>query len=55
MKAQVKVHDFLGIAEEYRDDLNLKWENKFFEGPSIGAVVDESGDHYDMIIEAGSR
>ncbi len=51
MRAQVKTHDFLGIPTEYHDGLNLRWENKFFEGPSIGAVIDESGDHYDMIIE----
>ncbi|WP_419194038.1 hypothetical protein [Novipirellula herctigrandis] len=51
MHAQVKTHAFLGIPAEYHDDLNLRWENKFFEGPSIGAVVDSSGDQYEMIIE----
>ncbi|TWT81429.1 Iota-carrageenase precursor [Planctomycetes bacterium CA13] len=51
MHGQVKTHAFLGIPEEYYDDLNLRWENKFFDGPSIGAVVDSSADQYDMIIE----
>ncbi|WP_283434116.1 glycosyl hydrolase family 28-related protein [Neorhodopirellula lusitana] len=50
-KAQVKTHDFLSIPEEYRDDLDLVWENKFFEGASIGAVMDATAGHYDMIIE----
>ena len=31
--------------------MNLRWENKFFEGPSIGAVKDTSGDHYNVLIE----
>lgn len=28
-----------------------KTENKFFEAPSIGAVKDYSGDHYNVIVE----
>lgn len=51
MHAQVKTHVFLSIPDEYHDDLKLRWENKFFEAPSIGAVKDYSGDHYDVIVE----
>jgi hypothetical protein len=51
MTAQVKTHVFLSIPEEYHNDLDLKWEDKFFEAPSIGAVKDYSGDQYHVIIE----
>ena len=51
MHAQVKTHVFLSIPKEYHDDLDLRWEDKFFEAPSIGAVKDYSGDHYDVIVE----
>jgi len=51
MNAQVKTHAMMDIPEEYYDDLDLRWENKFFEGPSIGAVRDSSGDHYHVDIE----
>jgi hypothetical protein len=50
-KAQVKSHVILSIPEEYYDDLNLRWENKFFEGPSIGAVKDTAEGHYRIRIE----
>lgn len=50
-QAQVKMHAFMSIPEEYRDKLDLVWENKFFKGPSIGAVMDSTAGHYDMIIE----
>ena len=32
MHAQLKTHVLLSIPEEYHDDLDLRWENKFFEG-----------------------
>jgi len=51
MHAQVKTHVFLSIPKEYHDDLDLRWENKFFDAPSIGAIKDTSGDHYDVIVE----
>ncbi len=51
MHAQVKSHSFLSIPKEYHDDLDLRWEDKFFEGPSIGAVKDTSGDHYNVIVK----
>ena len=49
--AQTKTHAMLEIPEEYYDDLNLRWFNKFFEGPSIGAVKDGTNGHYKVIIE----
>ncbi|TWU38222.1 right-handed parallel beta-helix repeat-containing protein [Novipirellula artificiosorum] len=49
--AQVKTHVFLCIPEEYRNELDLRWENKFFEGPSIGAVRDTTEGHYKVIVE----
>ncbi len=49
--AQVKTHVMMRIPEEYYDDLDLRWENKFFEGPSIGAVKDDTEGHYTVIIE----
>ncbi|MBN2476701.1 MAG: hypothetical protein JXB62_18970 [Pirellulales bacterium] len=49
--AQVKTHAMLAMPEEYYDDLNLKWEDKCFEGPSIGAVKDSTGGHYHVIID----
>jgi hypothetical protein len=51
MHAQVKTHVFMSIPKEYHDDLDLRWEDKFFVAPSIGAVKDYSGDHYDVIVE----
>lgn len=49
--AQVKTHAMMSIPEEYYDDLWLRWENKFFQGPSIGAVKDESGDVFHINVE----
>jgi hypothetical protein len=54
-KAQVKSHGILEIPEAYYDDLNLRWEAKFFEGPSIGAVKDSTGDAYHVIVENVTR
>ncbi|MFC1764910.1 hypothetical protein ACFL6U_22920 [Planctomycetota bacterium] len=48
--AQIKTHAMLEIPEEYYDDLNLRWFNKFFEGPSIGAVKDTTEGHYHISI-----
>lgn len=48
--AQVKTHAMLSIPEEYYDDLNLRWFNKFFEGPSIGAVKDATEGWYHVDI-----
>jgi len=45
-KAQIKTHAITQIPKEYLGELKLRWEGKFFEGPSIGAVRDTSGDHY---------
>jgi len=49
--AQVKTHAMMSIPEEYHDDLWLRWENKFFQGPSIGAVKDASEDVYRIDFE----
>jgi hypothetical protein len=49
--AQIKTHAILDIPQEYYDDLNLRRDNKFFEGPSIGTVKDTSGDLYHIDIE----
>jgi hypothetical protein len=49
--AQVKTHAMMDIPEEYYDDLKLRWFDKFFEGPSIGAVKDSTEGHYHVIIE----
>lgn len=49
--AQIKTHAILAIPQEYYDDLKLRWFDKFFEGPSIGAVRDSTGGHYHVIIE----
>jgi hypothetical protein len=49
--AQVKTHAMLAIPEEYYDDLKLRWFDKFFEGPSIGAVKDSTQGHYRVRIE----
>jgi len=49
--AQIKTHAMLEIPEEYYDELNLRWFNKFFEGPSIGAVKDTTGGHYKIRFE----
>ncbi|CAA6696532.1 MULTISPECIES: hypothetical protein [unclassified Lentimonas] len=43
MKAQVKGQLIMWIPEQYYADLNLRWENKFFEGPSLGGIRDGSG------------
>ncbi|GAB6167467.1 hypothetical protein JCM19992_34670 [Thermostilla marina] len=51
MHAQIKTHSILEIPEEYYDDLKLRWFDKFFEGPSIGAVRDNTEGHYHVIIE----
>ena len=51
MTAQVKTHVMMSIPEEYYDDLDLRWFNKFFEGPSIGAVKDSTGGHYHVHVE----
>lgn len=51
MEAQVKSHAMLSIPKEYYGDLDLRWEDKFFEAPSIGAVRDYSGDHFHIDIE----
>lgn len=50
--AQVKTHAMLAIPEEHYDDLKLRWFDKFFEGPSIGAVKDTAGGHYHVRIES---
>lgn len=50
-KAQMKTHAMLETAEEYYDDLELKWFGKFFEGPSIGAVKDTTAGHYHIEVE----
>lgn len=51
MKAQVKTHAILMIPEAYFDDLKFRWlSNRYFEGPSIGAVMDSS-EHYKVRIE----
>jgi len=39
------------IFNRVYDDLNLRWFNKFFEGPSIGAVKDSTNGHYQIRIE----
>ncbi len=49
--AQVKTHAMMAIPAEYYADLNLRWFNKFFEGPSIGAVKDSTEGHYRIRIE----
>ena len=49
--AQVKTHAMMEMPEEYYDDLKMRWFNKFFEGPSIGAVKDTTNGHYQVIIE----
>lgn len=49
--AQVKTHAMLQIPEAYYDDVDLRWENKFFEGPSIGGVKDATEGHYQISIE----
>ena len=49
--AQVKTHAMMAIPEEYYNDLKLRWFNKFFEGPSIGAVKDSTEGHYHVRIE----
>ena len=49
--AQVKTHSMLAIPEEYYDDLKLRWFDKFFEGPSIGAVKDSTQGLYHVHIE----
>jgi len=49
--AQIKTHAMLAIPEEFYDDLKLRWFNKFFEGPSIGAVKDSTEGHYHVRIE----
>ncbi|MEX0320844.1 MAG: hypothetical protein AB3N63_01715 [Puniceicoccaceae bacterium] len=49
--SQVKTHAFMAIPEEYHDDLDLVWENKFFRGPSIGAVKDYTEGHYTVQLE----
>ncbi|MCK5173257.1 MAG: hypothetical protein KAR47_07690 [Planctomycetes bacterium] len=49
--AQIKTHVMLAIPEEYYDDLDLRWFNKFFEGPSIGAVKDTTEGLYHIKIE----
>ncbi len=51
MRAQIKTHSILEIPEEYYDDLQIKWFDKFFEGPSIGAVRDNTEGRYHVIIE----
>jgi len=50
-KAQIKKHAILQIPEEYYRDLNLRWEDKFFEGPSIGAVCNHTEGHFEVLIE----
>ncbi|VGO19663.1 glycoside hydrolase family protein [Pontiella sulfatireligans] len=49
--AQIKTHAMMSIPEEYYDDLDLVWENKFFRGPSIGGVKDTVEGHYKIDIE----
>lgn len=49
--AQVKKHVILSIPEEYYKDLNLRWFDKFFEGPSIGAVKDHTEGYYSIHVE----
>ncbi|MDF7822620.1 glycosyl hydrolase family 28-related protein [Pontiellaceae bacterium B12227] len=49
--AQVKGQMMMFIPEEYYDDLDLVWENKFFRGPSIGGVKDAAEGHFTINIE----
>ncbi|MEM6260677.1 MAG: hypothetical protein AAGI37_20710 [Planctomycetota bacterium] len=49
--AQIKSHHILEIPEPYLKDLWLRWENKFFDGPSIGAVKDGSRGTYHIRCE----
>jgi len=49
--AQIKTHAILSVPEEYYDDLDLVWIDKFFRGPSIGGVKDTTGGHYTIRIE----
>ena len=51
MNAQVKTHAILDVPEEYYDDLRLRDNPKFFDGPSIGAVKDSTKGVYRVIIE----
>ena len=51
MQAQIKKHSMLDIPEEYYDDLKLWDDDKFFTGPSIGAVKDATEGNYEVIIE----
>jgi hypothetical protein len=53
--AQVKTHMMLFIPEDYHDDLNLRWFDKFFEGPSIGAVKDSTEGHFKILSSAMER
>jgi len=50
-KAQTKKHCILEIPEAYYGDLTLRWFDKFFEGPSIGAVRDSTEGAYRVVIE----
>ena len=49
--AQIKKHKICQIPEETFGDLNLKYYDKFFEGPSQGAVRNFVGTNYKIIIE----
>ena len=49
--AQIKTHATLEIPEEYFDDLRLRDDPKFLDGPSIGAVKDSTAGAYHVIIE----
>ncbi|MDZ8117062.1 glycosyl hydrolase family 28-related protein [Pontiella agarivorans] len=50
-KAQVKGQIIMEIPQAYYPDMNLRWENKFFEAPSIGAVRDGSEGAFDVRFE----
>ncbi|QBG48823.1 hypothetical protein EGM51_15965 [Verrucomicrobia bacterium S94] len=49
--AQVKTHMIMYMPEEYYKDLDLVWEDKFFRGPSITAVKDETEGHFTVRTE----
>ncbi|WP_442509217.1 hypothetical protein SH528x_000773 [Novipirellula sp. SH528] len=51
MNAQVKKHSMQMIPEEYLKDLRLWYDGKFFSGPSIAPVQNETEGRYEVIIE----
>ena len=49
--AQIKSHAILEVPEAYYDDLRLRDDPKFFDGPSIGAVKNSTEGAYHVIVE----